>query len=339
MCGLAAIFRYRSDAAPVDRDELLRIRDAMLSRGPDGEGLWVSEDRRIGLAHRRLAIIDPSASGAQPMATADGGLRIVFNGEIYNYRELRQRLETRGYRFQSGSDTEVLLQLYQEYGHDMVRHLRGMYAFALWDGRQRGLFLARDPFGIKPLYIADNGNTVRVASQVKALLAGGAIDTTPEPAGHVGFYLWGHVPEPYALYKGMRALPAGTSLWIDAEGKKESRKFFNISEELARADATRLSITREEMQDRLRAALLDSVRHHMVADVPVGVFLSAGLDSTTLAALAGITLRARSGAGGAGGILHTVTLGLRSIGAQPLTRYRWPNGSRNSMKLFNTLHG
>lgn len=286
MCGLAAIFSYTSSAPPVDQAELLRIRESMINRGPDGAGLWVSDDKRTGLAHRRLAIIDLSDAGAQPMFTPDGTLSIVFNGEIYNFRELRLSLEAKGYRFRSHSDTEVLLHLYQEYGRDMVHHLRGMYTFAIWDERQRGLFLARDPFGIKPLYYADNGSTIRVASQVKALLKGGKIDTTPEPAGHVGFYLWGHVPEPYTLYKGIRALPAGTSLWIDAAGHKETARFFNITDELAKASATHLTITKEEMHERLRAALLDSVRHHLIADVPVGVFLSAGLDSTTLTALA-----------------------------------------------------
>lgn len=258
----------------------------MLKRGPDGAGLWISDNKRIGLGHRRLAIIDLSESGAQPMATQDGSARIVFNGEIYNYRELRRELEAKGYRFYSQSDTEVLLHLYMEHGRDMVYHLRGMYAFAIWDEHKQDLLLARDPFGIKPLYYADDGTTIRVASQVKALLKSREVDTRPEPAGHVGFFLWGHVPEPYTLYKGIRALPAGTSLKIDATGRKETRRFFNISDELAKASEKPPTITREEMRERLRAALLDSVRHHLIADVPVGVFLSAGLDSTTLAALA-----------------------------------------------------
>ena len=323
MCGLAAIFSYHTSAAPVDQAELLRIREAMLNRGPDGEGLWVSVDKRIGLAHRRLAIIDLSAAGVQPMATIDGAVRIVFNGEIYNFRELRLGLEAKGYRFRSNSDTEVLLYLYQEHGRGLVHLLRGMYAFAIWDERKRGLFLARDPFGIKPLYYADDGSAIRVASQVKALLKGGYIDTTPEPAGHVGFYLWGHVPEPYTLYKGIRALPAGSTLWVDAAGRKETRQFFNISDELAKASETPLSITREEMRERLRAALLDSVRHHLIADVPVGVFLSAGLDSTTLVALAKETLNSLSPHVGEGwgerskgpGVknLHSVTLGFKEF--------------------------
>ena len=304
MCGIATIFAYRDHAPPVDQAELLRIREAMLTRGPDGAGLWISGDRRLGLAHRRLAIIDLSEAGAQPMVTADGSVRIVFNGEIYNCRELRQGLEAKGYRFHSRSDTEVLLHLYQEHDRDMVHYLRGMYAFAIWDERKQGLLLVRDPFGIKPLYYADDGATIRVASQVKALLKGGAIDTTPEPAGHVGFYLWGHVPEPYTLYRGIRALPAGTIVWIDTTGHKETRPFFNVTDELAKASATPFSITREEMQERLRAALLDSVRHHLVADVPVGIFLSAGIDSSILTALTKEMSNTP---------LHTVTLGFKEF--------------------------
>jgi asparagine synthase (glutamine-hydrolysing) len=304
MCGLAAIFNYTSSAPPVDQAELLRIRESMINRGPDGMGLWVSDDKRTGLAHRRLAIIDLSDSGAQPMCTPEGIVRIVFNGEIYNFRELRKELEAKGYCFRTNSDTEVLLHIYQEHGRDMVQHLRGMYTFAIWDERRRGLFLARDPFGIKPLYYSDNGSTIRVASQVKALLKSGKIDTTPEPAGYVGFYLWGQVPEPYTLYKGIRSLPAGTSLWIDAAGHQETTRFFKLTDEIAKASATHQTISSEEMHERLRAAILDSVRHHLIADVPVGIFLSAGLDSTTLVALAkdcGIR------------DLHTVTLGFKEF--------------------------
>src|SRR5579859_3297766 len=205
MCGIAGVFAYRDSAAPADPEELLRIRDRMYSRGPDGAGLWISEDRRVGLAHRRLAIIDLSEAGAQPMSTPDGKLHIVFNGEIYNYRNLRRELEAKGYRFQSKSDTEVLLHLYADRGPEMMHALRGMYAFGIWDAREQSLFLARDPFGIKPLYYADDGHTIRFASQVKPLLKSNAIDTAPEPAGSIGFLIWGAVPEPFTLYRGIRA--------------------------------------------------------------------------------------------------------------------------------------
>ena len=232
------------------------------------------------------------------MTDVDGRLHIVFNGEIYNYRALRRDLEEDGYRFRSTSDTEVLLALYRERGPEMLQALRGMYAFTIFDEANRSLFLARDSFGIKPLYYADDGRCFRWASQVKALQRAN-IDTSPDPAGHVGFFLWGGVPEPYTLYKDIRALPAGSTLWVDAKGAGKPRRFFNIADEFAAAELTPVADPREQAE-RLRAALIDSVKHHLVADVPVGVFLSAGLDSSTLTALAA---EASSDA------LHTVTLG------------------------------
>ena len=262
------------------------MREAMVTRGPDGAGLWISENRQVGLAHRRLAIIDISDAGAQPMSTSDGALRIVCNGEIYNYRELREELRAKGYRFITQSDTEVLLHLYREHGREMVHKLRGMYAFALWDSVSRGLLLARDPFGIKPLYYSDDGSTVRVASQVKALMAGGVVDASPEPAGHVGFFLWGYVPDPYTLYKAIRAVPAGTTLWIDQSGQAAPRAFFDIRKSLILAEEQAKSSPTGSMREELREALLDAVQHHLIVDVPVGLFLSSGMDSTTLAALA-----------------------------------------------------
>jgi asparagine synthase (glutamine-hydrolysing) len=282
MCGIAAIYAYRTEAPPVDRDEILRVRDAMRRRGPDGEGLWLSDDSRVGLAHRRLSIIDTTSGGAQPMATPDGCLRITFNGEIYNYVALRRELEAQGDRFASQSDTEVLLHLYERYGADMVAKLRGMYAFALWDERRRELFLARDPLGIKPLYVADNGKTVRVASQVKALAAGGQIDTRPSAAGHAGFWLLGSVPEPFTIHRGVRALAPGTTCVYRSDGPT-TRVHSSVTEVLASAEAGGRA---DRRSGALAEALGDSVASHLVADVPVGVFLSAGLDSSCIAALA-----------------------------------------------------
>lgn len=296
MCGLAAIFSYRNNGQRVDRDELLRMREAMRTRGPDGDGLWLSQDNVVGLAHRRLSIVDLSDRGAQPMTTLDGRLRIVFNGEIYNYRELRECLQARGHCFFSDSDTEVLLYAYREYGQDMVDHLRGMFAFVIWDEQKQGLFLARDHFGIKPLYFHDDGATLRIASQVKAILAGGSVDQQPEPAGHVGFFLWGCVPEPYTLYRNLFALRAGHTLWVDQNGLQAPRKYFDIAEELGKASATKAA---GQAADILQEALRDSVKQHLLADVPVGVFLSSGLDSATLAALASSDIKQ----------LHAVTLG------------------------------
>ena len=230
MCGIAAAFAY-NDGSGVDRAAMGRTCDHMIARGPDGEGTWFSPDGRAGLGHRRLSIIDLSADGAQPMVSSgDSGAHVIaFNGEIYNYQAIRDRLEQAGHRFRSHSDTEVLLHLWAERGEDMLDELRGMFAFALWDAERGGLFLARDPYGIKPLYIADDGRTLRAASQVKALLAGGGIDTEPDAAGHVGFFLWGHVPEPHTLYRGIRALPPGHSLWVDRSGEQRERCFASVS--------------------------------------------------------------------------------------------------------------
>ena len=302
MCGIAAFFAYGAEAPPVDREALLRVREAMALRGPDGEGLWLSADGRLGLAHRRLSIIDLSDAAQQPMASSDGRLRIVYNGEIYNYRALRDELMAAGRRFTSESDTEVLLHLYQLHGPAMVDRLRGMYAFAIWDEARKAIYLARDPFGIKPLYYADDGRTLRVASQVKALLAGGGIDTRPAPAGHVGYFLWGSVPEPHTLYRGIRALPAGASLWIDTSGRGEPHRHFDLTKELGALEPAPFDA------EELRDAVADSVKHHLVADVPVGLFLSSGMDSTTLTALAAEI---------SGTALKTVTLGFREYQGTP----------------------
>lgn len=298
MCGIAGIYAYRPESAPVNRDELLRIRDRMVSRGPDGAGLWMSPDNRLGLAHRRLAIIDLSESGAQPMLDPESGNQIVFNGEIYNHRELRSELEAAGHHFRSHSDTEVLLKLYAAHGQDMLGKLRGMYAFAIWDARAQSLFMARDPLGIKPLYYSDDGKSLRFASQVKALLKGGAIDTTPEPAGHVGFFIWGTVPEPYTLYKHIRALPAGH--WIRASHRGGSTPvcFDSVSKRLAIASQNPLHAPDREALAQIAEATRASIRAHLLADVPVGVFLSSGLDSAMLAATAAQT-----------GKVRTITLG------------------------------
>ncbi|WP_118828404.1 asparagine synthase (glutamine-hydrolyzing) [Salinibacter ruber] len=317
MCGIAATVRY-GKRGPVDRDQLCAMRDGMRARGPDDEGLWVSANERVGLAHRRLSIIDLSPRGAQPMANGDGSLRVIYNGEIYNHQSLRDELEAQGYQFQSDSDTEVLLHLYAERGREMVHDLRGMYAFALWDAEREGLFAARDPYGIKPLYVADTGRTLHVASQVQALRSVDEVDTRKNPAGHVGYFLWGHVPEPHTLYEGIRAVPAGHTVWADPDGVQE-RPFASISEALADADpasqgthsrtngrasnGTPSTTDDEAVQEELRDALLDTVRHHLVADVDVGLFLSAGLDSATLTALASeLTDR-----------LRTVTLGFEAF--------------------------
>lgn len=284
MCAINGIFTYHDAANPVDREELIRTRDQMAARGPDAADIWLADQGRVGFGHRRLAIIDLTDGGAQPMANADGSLVVTFNGEIYNYRELRKGLETKGHVFQSNSDTEVLLHLYAAKGEAMVHDLRGMFAFAIWDEQHRELFLARDLYGIKPLYYANDGWTFRFASQVKALLAGGGVSREADAAGIVGFHLFGSVPDPLTIHRHIRALPAGNCLTIGPDGNQVLKQYNSIAGIYAAAEKGQ-AIGAAERQATIREALLDSVRHHLVSDVPVGAFLSAGIDSGALVGL------------------------------------------------------
>jgi asparagine synthase (glutamine-hydrolysing) len=289
MCGIGGVVDLGAGGgvAPAAA-ALARVSSRLAARGPDGEGTWTSPSGRAALAHRRLSIIDLSQRAAQPMLSADAQLAVAFNGEIYNYRELREQLEAKGRRFRTQSDTEVLLHLYQERGEQMVHALRGMFAFALWDEARAGLMLVRDPYGIKPLYYASGGGRLWFASQVKALLASQEIDTAVDPAGVVGFHLLGSVPEPFTWYRAVRALPAGSTLWVDANGPRtehdvrEPKRYFSLAREHHEAAGRPPAA---DARDALREALLDTARAHLVADVPVGVFLSSGIDSGALLGL------------------------------------------------------
>jgi asparagine synthase (glutamine-hydrolysing) len=292
MCGINGILRLDPAAAPVDVDEALRTRERMRTRGPDGAGLWSDPQGDVVLGHRRLSIIDLSDAGLQPMASADGRYQIVFNGEIYNYRDLRAELQAH-YPFRSHTDTEVILALYARDGVPGLARLRGMFAFGIWDTHDKRLLLARDPNGIKPLYYANDGKHFRFASQVKALVAGGAVLTREDPAGLCGFLLWGAVPEPWTIYEAVKAVPAGHVLQVDRDGLTPPQR-------LPHAERS------PDQPTNLRTAIEDSVRAHLVSDVPVAVFLSSGLDSSVMAALAAsalaeplvtITLRFREFAG------------------------------------------
>ena len=308
MCGIAGVFEYRGGTAP-DRTLLAAVRDSMYSRGPDSAGIWCSPTGEIALAHRRLAIIDLSEGGTQPMRTVDGRYSIVFNGEIYNYIELRALLVSKGYRFRTRTDTEVLLHLYDFEGDAMFGRLRGMYAFGLWDATRRQLLLARDPYGIKPLYFSDNGKTLWFASQVRALLRA-LPSATDEPAGHVGYHLWGHVPEPYTLFRGIRAVEPGTRVTVTLDNQTKSKSFWSVTAELAgRTFPAAVADRASEARESLREILNRTVSSHMIADVPVGVFLSAGRDSSTLLALASNVEKAP---------LRTITVGYDEFVDTPL---------------------
>ena len=253
----------------------------MHTRGPDAEGLWTSAG--VVLGHRRLAILDLDARANQPMVSIDGRYTIVFNGEIYNFRELRRELEAEGVAFRTTSDTEVLLALFAREGERMLPRLRGMFAFAIWDTQSRELFLARDPCGIKPLYYTRTKDGLLFASQVKALLASGLVSAEREPAGLAGFYLWGSVPEPWTLFQDVFVLPAGHWLQVRA-GVPESPVCWHDIRQHWQGEGCGTSAY--ELQEQVRQAVTDSVRAHLVADVPVSVFLSGGIDSAVLAGLA-----------------------------------------------------
>ena len=287
MCGITAIFAYGHPAPPVSLHELDAITTSMRPRGPDAGGTWTSPDRRVGLGSRRLAIIDLSDEGTQPMFDVERELVIAFNGEIYNYRALRAALERGGARFHSRTDTEVLLQLYRRDGEQMLGLLRGMYAFTIWDTRAQRMFVARDPYGLKPLYYTDDGRTIRLASEVNALLAGGAVSRTIDPAAAAGFFLLGSVPEPFTIREEVKLVEAGTAFTVESgHGRTEALRHFSIGETFRRGRTLRgvAALTQPEIafQERLE----ESVVHHLVADVPVGVFLSAGIDSSALTAVA-----------------------------------------------------
>src|SRR5688572_10387191 len=324
MCGITALFAYRSHA--IEREELEAITARMIPRGPDAGGTWVSPDSRVGLGSRRLAIIDLSDEGTQPMWDVARELVIVFNGEIYNYAELRASLERGGARFHSRTDTEVLLALYRRDGARMTELLRGMFAFAIWDTRSRRMFVARDPYGIKPLYLADDGGTIRIASEVKALLAGGRVSSAIDPAGAAGFFLTGSVPEPFTIRRDVRAIEPGTSFFIDEErGLTDARRSFSIAETFRDADDDALVDPAVFVRERVE----ESVAHHLVSDVPVGVFLSAGIDSSALTQMAAQLAARRTP-------LHTFTLSFAEFSEAPLAeRFARELGTQQTTRVVD----
>lgn len=284
MCGLVGAIKLQSFCGDLSIP-LRKICNAMLVRGPDAGGFWEAKSSQVILGHRRLSIIELSELGAQPFLDTVSGNCLVFNGEIYNYRELRTELKGQGIAFNSDSDTEVLLKGYGKWGDLVLNRLRGMFAFALWDERKQGLFLARDPYGIKPLYYANDGRRFVFASQVQPMVAHLDVDRSADPAGVAGLMLWGSVPEPYTIYRGIRALPAGHSMWVTAQGASPPRRFASVTDVWKAAAQSPVALPAAELDEQVRNALADSVRAHQVADVPVGAFLSAGIDSGTLVGL------------------------------------------------------
>jgi asparagine synthase (glutamine-hydrolysing) len=276
MCGIAGV--VMRDGA-MGGETVAALDRALAHRGPDGRGEWHAADGAALLVHRRLAIIDPGPSGAQPMETPDRRHRIVFNGEIYNYRELRRELETRGERFATGSDTEVLLRLLACDGVASLPRVRGMFAFGWWDTEARTLVLARDRFGIKPLYVAAGTASMAFASEAHALLDSQLVDRVVDPAGILAYLSWGSVPPSLTWIEGIESLAPGTWLRWSAQGGRTHGTFADIASVYALPPSGR---SEAELRARVGAAVQASVEAHLVSDVPVGVFLSGGIDSSAI---------------------------------------------------------
>jgi asparagine synthase (glutamine-hydrolysing) len=282
MCGIAGILALEQDDR-VDILRLRRMREVITHRGPDGAGLFL--DGPVGLAHRRLAIVDV-AGGQQPMANENGTIHVVFNGEIYNHRDLRPGLEAKGHVYRTRSDTETILHAYEEYGESTPEHLEGMFAFAIWDSLLETLMLARDRLGIKPLYYMVRDNELLFGSEIKALLA--ALPSPPTLDDRVlpEFLTNGYVTGEQTMFQGIKRLLPGHTLTWSRDAGFQCRQYWRVPE-----DSTEPTGTFKGAAHELREQLFAAVERHLMSDVPLGVFLSGGIDSTALAAIAGYLVK------------------------------------------------
>jgi len=278
MCGLCGELRF--DGRSPDAGVLRAMTAQLARRGPDAAGEYFTGPLAMG--HRRLSVIDLSERANQPMVDGESGSVLVFNGTIYNYPELREQLRSRGHRFVSSGDTEVILKAYAEWGEDCTTHLHGMFAFALWDARRQQLFLARDRFGIKPLYYSITPGCVRFASTTQALLAGGGVDTSLDPVAlHHHLTLHAVVPAPRTVLRGVRKLPPAHGMTVTPDGRKTLRRYWHLD-----AAGCSRDMSEWEWLDAVHTSLRKAVeRRRAIADVPVGILLSGGLDSSLLVAL------------------------------------------------------
>lgn len=276
MCGIAG--QVNLDwSTPVDRGLLQRMAGTLAHRGPDDEGLFV--DGPVGLASRRLAIIDLSPQGHMPMSNHEGTLWITFNGEVYNFQELRDELAAKGYRFRSRTDTEVVVHLYQEYGVACLQRLRGMFAFAIWDARAQTLFLARDRLGKKPLSYYLDGKTFRFASEPKAILVDSEVPREPDELALHYYLTYQYVPSPHSAFRGFRKLPPAHYLLLERGRAPQVERYWKLHY------GRKIRASERELCEEIRRRLRDAVSIRMVSDVPLGAFLSGGLDSSAVVAM------------------------------------------------------
>src|SRR5579864_3329038 len=276
MCGICGIFISNRDGR-VSRDLLARMNGCIVHRGPDDEGFFTEEN--VGLAMRRLSIIDLK-TGHQPLSNENQDVWIVFNGEIYNHAELRQRLEQKGHRYRTRSDTETIVHLYEEYGRDCVKHLRGMFAFAIWDRRKRVLFAARDRLGIKPFYYRWDGRTFLFGSEIKTILAYPGVSAEFNRGTLAEYLAFGYLTRPETLFDGIQKLMPGHTLELAEGGEPKIERYWDLM-----AGDDDASHGREYYVKQYRELLEGAVSSHLMSEVPVGVFLSGGLDSSAVAAL------------------------------------------------------
>lgn len=275
MCGIAGVL-YADANRPVDRSILQGMGESIAHRGPDAQGFWIEPG--IGLVHRRLSIIDLSG-GDQPIGNEDGSIQVIYNGEIYNYRELRRDLESRGHVFKTQSDTEVVVHLYEDLGEHCVERLRGMFTFALWDRPKHKLVLARDRVGIKPLYIYRDREKLVFGSEIKAILAHPDVERAIDPAGLESYLAFGMVPGPGSIFRCIEKLqPAHVAVATPEQLDRPTTCYWQLRFEPDHRP------TADEWIEQVRAEVAEAVRLHMIADVPVGAFLSGGLDSSAIVA-------------------------------------------------------
>ena len=283
MCGIVGTFVFENGSFSVTEPYVRRMRDTMTHRGPDGAGIWVSEDHQVGLGHRRLSIIDLSTVANQPMSNEDGSLQVVFNGEIYNHGEIRAELEALGgHRWKTDhSDTEVILHAFEQWGIACLDRFRGMFAIALWDARQRQLWLIRDRIGVKPLYYSVHHGRITFASEIKALLADPQQARGVNEAALYDYLSFITTPAPETMFEGIHKLPGGCWLRVDASGHIRERRYWDVWDHVTPLDG----VSEDEIAGRVLAELRTAVKLRKVSDVPVGVFLSGGIDSSTNARL------------------------------------------------------
>ena len=272
MCGIAGQINFKKQVTETD---IAAMNDALRHRGPDGFGVYLNEQKTVGLGHRRLSFLDLSEAGKQPMSVADGKVWITYNGEIYNYVELRAELETKGYKFVSNTDTEVILNGYLAWGYEVLNRLKGMFAFGIWDENKKELFLARDRFGIKPLYYYHQQGNFVFASEIKGIKANSTVITTLDLTAFSDYFVYRYVPSPKSIWKEVKKLPVAAYLILKANGNIEVKNYWHIP-------FAENTVSDKEAIEKFDALFFNSVKTHARSDVPVGSFLSGGYDSSAI---------------------------------------------------------